>query len=243
MSDKRILLIGATSYIAGGIIDVLYQKGNYNLILTGRDEEKLSKIKKSHDHTESTTYLKLDLENVESIEKFCQNLTPVDGIVFCAGYNEYLPIKFLKSEVLEKIFVVNYFSFLSIIKIIIKKKLINKEGSIVAISSISSQLGVQGTTAYAASKAALNSTIKVIASELAARKVRANAICPGIVMSPMLNQDNLDVDQLKEQEKNYPLGFGTPADIGYAVSYLLSSDSRWITGNILNIDGGLTLSK
>ena len=98
MSNKRILLIGATSFIAGGIIDVLNQKGGYNLVLTGRDEEKLSKLKKNHDHTESTTYLQLDLESVESIEKFCQTLTPVDGIVFCAGYNEYLPLKFLKTE-------------------------------------------------------------------------------------------------------------------------------------------------
>ena len=242
MSNKRILLIGATSFIAGGIIDILYQKGGYNLVLTGRDEEKLQKLIRNHNHTESSTYLQLDLENMESIEQFCQNLTPVDGIVFCAGYNEYLPIKFLKTEVLEKIFKVNYFSFVSIIKLLVKKKLINKEGSIVAISSISSQLGVQGTTAYAASKAALNSTVRVIASELASRKVRANAICPGIVMSPMLEQGNLDANQLKEQEKKYPLGFGTPADIGYAVSYLLSNESRWITGNIINIDGGLSLS-
>ena len=242
MSNKRILLIGATSFIAGGIIDVLCQKGGYDLVLTGRDEEKLSKLKDTHNHPESTSFLELDLENVESIEEFCQNLTPVDGIVFCAGYNEYLPLKFLKTDVLEKIFKVNYFSFVSIIKLLVKRKLINKEGSIVAISSISSQLGVQGTTAYAASKAALNSTVRVIASELAPRKVRANAICPGIVMSPMLEQGNLDTNQLKEQEKKYPLGFGTPSDIGYAVSYLISNESRWITGNIINIDGGLTLS-
>ncbi len=242
MSNKNILLIGATSFLGRGILDVLQSKGGYDFVLTCRNEEGIKNIIKNYNLSDSSRIYSLDLEQESSIAELIVNLGKIDGVVFCAGYNEYVPVKFLKNEVLEKIFRVNYFSFVLLIKGLIKHKLLNKGGSVVAISSISSKLGVQGTAAYAASKAALNSTVKVLASELAPRKIRANALCPGIVLSPMLTQENLDLDDLMKQESDYPLGFGTPSDIGFAVSYLLSDESRWVTGNTLNIDGGLTLS-
>lgn len=242
MNKKNILLIGATSFLGKGIIDVLQSKGGYNFVLTCRNKDSANNFVNHNNLSDNTRIYTLDLEQESSIAELIVNLGKIDGVVFCAGYNEYVPVKFLKNEVLEKIFRVNYFSFVLLIKGIIKEKLLNKGGSIVAISSISSKLGVQGTAAYAASKAAMNSTIKVLASELASRKIRANALCPGIVLSPMHTQENLDLDDLMKQEKDYPLGFGTPSDIGFAVSYLLSDESRWLTGNTLNIDGGLTLS-
>lgn len=241
MINKSILIVGATSFLAGGIIETLLLKGGYDLVLTSRSEESLYELIRRFNLPDNTRKYTLDLEQESSIGELIVKLGNIDGVVFCAGYNEYVPVKFLKNEVVDKIFKINYFSFVSLIKGLINKKQINKGGSIVAISSISSQLGVTGTGAYAGSKAALNSTVKVLASELAPMKIRANALCPGIVISPMLNQENVDIDDLMKQEKDYPLGFGTPIDIGFAVSYLLSDESRWMTGNTLNIDGGLTL--
>ena len=83
--------------------------------------------------------------------------------------------------------------------------------------------------------------MKVLASELSRQKIRVNAINPGIVMTPMLEQENVDTESLMAQEKLYPLGFGTPEDVAYAVLFHLSTTSRWLTGNIMNLDGGLTL--
>ena len=71
--------------------------------------------------------------------------------------------------------------------------------------------------------------------------IRVNAINPGIVVTSMLNQENIDIKSLMEQEKLYPLGFGTPEDVAHAVKFHLSTNSRWLTGNIMNLDGGLTL--
>ena len=138
MINKSILLIGATSFLAGGIIETLLSKGGYDLILTGRSEDSLSTLTERYGLPNSTKKYTLDLEQESSIIELINGVEKVDGVVFCAGYNEYVPVKFLKNEVLEKIFSVNYFSFVSLIKGLIKKKLLNKGGSIVAISSISS---------------------------------------------------------------------------------------------------------
>jgi len=124
-----------------------------------------------------------------------------------------------------------------------KSKKINRQGSIITISSISSLLGVPGTLLYSASKGALNSSIKVLANEFSVRKIRVNAITPGIVVSEMTkNNDKINFDLLKSQEVNYPLGFGSPNDVSGPVIFHLSDQSKWLTGNIMVLDGGFMLN-
>lgn len=236
---KAILVTGASSGIGLGIVKVLASK-NATLILTARNEDRLKNTileLEGNNHS----YIVADIVNNEQVNELVKKLPKLDGIVFCAGYNEYIPIKFIKKEKADKIFELNYFSSVYLLQKLLKNKLLNKGSSLVFISSISSIMGVPATALYAASKAAVNSTVKVIASELAPQKIRANAICPGIVITPMLQQDNIDMLQLMEQEKQYPLGFGNPEDVANAVSFYLSDESRWLTGNIMNLDGGLTL--
>ena len=100
---------------------------------------------------------------------------------------------------------------------------------------------VPGTLLYSASKAAVNSTVKVLAVELSGQKIRANAICPGIVRTPMLGSTNISEEQFLEQEKQYPLGIGTPEDVAEAAVFHLSDKSKWLTGNIMILDGGFSL--
>jgi len=186
-------------------------------------------------------YYVCDLTDEDQIKNLAGEIEPLDGIVYCAGVNEFVPIKFISSEKIDKIFSTNYFSSILLTKYLLKKKVINKGSSLVFISSLSSVVGVPGTLLYASSKAAINSAVKVLASELAAQKIRVNSICPGIVRTEMLSSTNLDVDQFEEQEKDYPLGLGTPEDVGNAVLFHLDDGSRWLTGNIMILDGGNSL--
>jgi NAD(P)-dependent dehydrogenase (short-subunit alcohol dehydrogenase family) len=94
---------------------------------------------------------------------------------------------------------------------------------------------------YASSKAALSSYSKVLASELAVQKIRANSINPGIVVTSMTDQAADVSSSFDDAEKAYPLGYGKPEDISGLVIYLLSDASRWMTGSDMVIDGGLTL--
>ena len=239
VENKTILVTGASSGIGLSIVKLL-ANSKAKVVLTGRDE---SKLQKSISTLEGVghSYLIADLEDDNHLDVLVNNLPKLDGIVFCAGFNEFIPIKFIKREKADKIFNINYFSSVFLLQKILKKKLLNKQSSLVFISSISSILGVPATTLYAASKASINSTVKVLASELSKQKIRVNAINPGIVVTSMLNQENIDIKSLMEQEKLYPLGFGTPEDLAHAVQFHLSTKSRWLTGNIMNLDGGLTL--
>jgi NAD(P)-dependent dehydrogenase (short-subunit alcohol dehydrogenase family) len=239
LESKTILVTGASSGIGLGIVKLLASY-NAKLVLTARDQHRLETATfelngKGH------VFYTADLVDNNQLDNLVTNLPKLDGIVFCAGYNEFIPLKFIKKEKADKIFNINYFSSVYLMQKLLKKKLINKGASLVFISSISSRLGVPATTLYAASKAAINSTVKVLASELAPQKIRVNAINPGIVITPMLSQNNIDLESLMEQEKQYPLGFGKPDDVANVVAFHLSKHSRWLTGNIMNLDGGFSL--
>jgi NAD(P)-dependent dehydrogenase (short-subunit alcohol dehydrogenase family) len=126
-------------------------------------------------------------------------------------------------------------------KELIKNKKINKGGSIVFISSISTKLGIPGTSIYASSKAALSTYAKVVASEISKQQIRSNIISPGIIKSITPNVETAIEISDKRLEEEYPFGFGSTSDVANLVAFLLSDLSRWITGSDIVIDGGYNL--
>lgn len=236
---KHILVTGASSGM-GRVFCQMIAKEGATVSLLARNEERLQGTLKGMEGSGHRYYV-CDLTDGEQVNDTVGCLNPVDGVVFCAGINDFVPLRFIKYEKLEKIFQTNYFSQVLLTQLLVKKKLVNSGASLVYISSLSSVLGVQGTLLYASSKAALNSAVRVIASELASKRIRANAICPGIVRTEMLSGTNIDEESFTKQEAEYPLGLGTPEDVGYAVLYHLSDGSKWLTGNCMVLDGGYSL--
>ena len=239
LEGKHILVTGASSGM-GRVFCQMIAKEGATISLIARNEERLKETLSKMDG-EGHDYYVCDLTDEEQLKATIAQLKAVDGVVFCAGINDYVPLKFVKQEKLERIFQTNFYSQVILTQMLVKKKLINKNSSLVYISSLSSVLGVAGTLLYASSKAALNSAVRVIASELAPQGIRANAICPGIVRTEMLSGTNIDENTFIKQEADYPLGLGTPEDVGYAVLFHLSDGSRWLTGNCMVIDGGYSL--
>jgi NAD(P)-dependent dehydrogenase (short-subunit alcohol dehydrogenase family) len=239
LEGKHILVTGASSGM-GRVFCQMIAKEGATISLIARNEERLKETLSKMDG-EGHDYYVCDLTDEEQLKATIAQLKAVDGVVFCAGINDYVPLKFVKQEKLERIFQTNFYSQVILTQMLVKKKLINKNSSLVYISSLSSVLGVAGTLLYASSKAALNSAVRVIASELAPQGIRANAICPGIVRTEMLSGTNIDENTFIKQEADYPLGLGTPEDVGHAVLFHLSDGSRWLTGNCMVIDGGYSL--
>lgn len=239
LTGKHILVTGASSGMGRVFCQMIAREGA-RVSLLARNEERLKETL-SKMEGDGHNYYVCDLTDEEQIKATIAQLSAVDGVVFCAGINDYVPLKFVKQEKLERIFQTNYFSQVVLTQMLVKKKQINKNASLVYISSLSSVLGVAGTLLYASSKAALNSAVRVIAAELAPQGIRANAICPGIVRTEMLSGTNIDEETFTKQAVDYPLGLGTPEDIGNAVLYHLSDGSRWLTGNCMVIDGGYSL--
>lgn len=239
VKNKVILVTGASSGI-GKEIALQLDKENSSVIITGRNKERLYETRDKLSYrfgTPAETYV-CDLSKEEEIQKLVDSLPQLDGVVFCAGVVDYVPIKFLNLEKIKDTFDVNFISQVLLTQQLMKKKKLKSNSSLVYISSISSKLGIIGTSMYASSKSALNSFVKVAATELASQSIRANSICPGVVVTPMGEKA---LESGADIEKDYPLGLGTPLDVANLCLYLLSDSSRWQTGTEIILDGGLTL--
>lgn len=119
-------------------------------------------------------------------------------------------------------------------------KMIKKGGKIVNVSSVSSILAVEGQGVYSATKGAVNSMTATLAKELAPRGITVNAVAPGFIETEML--DNIPEDKLAEYNKSIPAGhFGTVKDVANVVAALCSPAFDYVTGQVIVLDGGLSL--
>ena len=141
----------------------------------------------------------------------------------------------------ENLFAVNVIAGFELCKIISHKKYISPDGgSFVFIGSVMGVLGQPGKIGYCASKGALVAGVKAMALELSAKKIRANCLLPGIVETGMTTKlfDSVLPENRQAIVDKHPLGLGTPEDVAYLSSFLLSDLARWITGASIAIDGG-----
>lgn len=243
LTGKTILVTGASSGIGREIAITLSRKGAA-VVITGRNEERLFETYNnlSQDRGQEHMHVIADLGIDEQIEKLASDSLPINGIVCCSGINDKAPIKHVTRERIEKMYNANVYGPMLLVKELLKKKKVNKAASIVFISSISSIYATVSNSLYASSKGAINSLVKVLALELAPKKIRVNSIMPGMVRTGMINAYGLSEEEMDAIVKGYPLGrIGEPEDIANVVLFFLSDESSWITGANLVVDGGVTL--
>lgn len=244
LKGKKILITGASSGIGRATARICAEMGA-DVILVARDEVRLKSVK--DDLAEcgvSAEIIQLDLTESGAIENLMGNIPNVDGIMLCAGKGLTLPVQFCDRKNFDDLFELNFFSTVELVRLIYKKKRINKGGSVVAISSMGgTHIFSGGNGIYGASKAALDSFMKFAAKEFAARKIRVNTILPAMVDTPLIHRGTISDEQLLENANLYPLKrYGQPEDIANAAVYLLSDASAWVTGTSLIVDGGLSIS-
>lgn len=239
--DKTILVTGASSGI-GKAIAIECSKMGATIIITGRNETRLNEtFSELLGSNHKSVIADLSIEN--DITLLCNQLPSINGIVHCAGFTTPLPFQFINKEKIDSILNVNFTSTILITQRLLKKKKIEKESSIVFISSISGiWCSSVGGSLYSASKGAINGLIKGMALDLAPKGIRVNSINPGMVETSIFSEGEISQDQLQEDMKKYPLKrYGKPEEVAYAAIYLLSDASKWVTGSNLLIDGGYTL--
>ena len=237
LKNKNIFVTGASSGIGKQIsIDAAFSEAN--ILMTGRNEKELKKILDFiHKKNKKASFFTADLIHEEEIIKVCNLLPELSGIVLNAGIVDYSPVKHISLKKMISLFQINFFSNVLLIKNLLKQRKIKDKASIVFIGSISSELGVPATTMYAASKSALTSFSKVLASELISKKIRVNTISPGLVKTKVLK----NIAEIHKNSNDYPLGYGDVKDVSNQVLFLLSDKSKWITGTNIKIDGGYLL--
>ena len=240
LKSKTILVTGASSGIGQATAVECAQMGA-EVVITGRDTERLQATADLVGTPKAL--IAADLTNLEDVERLVATLPPLDGAVLCAGNSTTLPLQFGSREKFDEMFNVNFFAPVELLRLMYKKKVLQKGASVVLIASIGGTHSfMPGNGVYGASKAALNSLMKYAAREYASRKIRVNSICPGMVDTPLIHRGTITEEQLAEDAKRYPLGrYGKPDDIANGVVYLLSDASSWLTGHDLVIDGGFSI--
>ncbi len=225
---KRVLLIGGNSGIGSSLSDILIEK-DWEVISICRSQKNMS-------------------SNVEFIEHNIADFeTPLpqieghlDGLVYLPGSINLKPFKQLKIEDFYNDLHINYLGAVRVIKNYLE--LLGKEGqsSIVLMSSVAATVGLTFHASIASAKAAIEGFSRALAAELAPL-VRVNVVAPSITNTPMASK-LLDTPLKKEHSaKSHPLkGIAEPGYIAPSIAYLLSDESRWMTGQVLHIDGGFS---
>ena len=241
LNGKTVLVTGASSGI-GQETAIQCSKLGAKLIITARNEERL-KDTLSQLEGEGHQMIIAELTNQADIDELVSKVEHLNGVVLCAGKGMTSPFPFSTREKYDDIFNINFFAPVELLRLLVKKKKLQKESSVVFVSSIGGNGSYSlGNGVYGASKAAICSTMKFCARELAPKKIRVNSVNPGMVNTRLIQGGAISEEQHKLDMEKYPLKrYGEPEDIAYGIIYLLSDASSWVTGHSLVIDGGITI--
>lgn len=237
LESKTILVTGASSGIGRGIA-ITCSKMGASVIINGRNIFKLQETF-SLMEGDRNTIVAGDLTDRDSLMEIVSKLPKLDGIVHCAGVGQRMPCKDLTDNDICQVMDVNFKAPVLLQAELLRQKKINKGASIVFIASIASWSPSMGNSLYSASKGAIISYANCLSLELAPRKIRVNCISPAMVWTDLIQNEAVDEEQLKEDEKRYPLKrYGKPEDIANLAVYMLSDASTWMTGSNVKISGG-----
>ena len=240
MKDKVILVTGANRGIGLNIIQRLNNDG-YTIIGTSRTDDGANIISQEI-NSNGGKGLKMDVTNQESINSAIKNIQDeygaLYGLVNNAGItNDNLLMRMTEEQWLSVI-ETNLTSIYRVTKSIVKDMMKAREGRIVNIGSIVGMMGNAGQSNYSASKSGLLGFTKSLARELSSRNINVNSISPGFIDTDMTKA--LSDDQIDNLSKNIPLGrIAESSEVSSVVSFLLSDDSSYITGENINVNGGL----
>ena len=241
---KTALITGASSGI-GLDSAILLSKMGYKIIAVGRNQEKLDECIKSC-KGDANFSIKASLNDEKEVKSFIKELknenVRLDAVICCAGKHIVKPIRISKLKDYSTLMENNFYSFTNVLCNI--SKILNKDASIVAVSSAGVMRSAAAVSAYAASKKAIEGFIKSAAIEFAQNKIRVNAIAPGVVLTEMTEGFIKSIGEraAKDMKDSHPLGFGKPRDVSNLIEFLVSDRSVWITGQTVVIDGGFSIN-
>lgn len=243
--SKVAFITGATRGIGRAIALELAKEG-YNIALNYRTEnEALESLKKEISEIGVECYpVQGDVSKAEDAERMTKEIIEhfeqIDVLVNNAGITKDNLILRMKEEEFTDVINVNLVGTFNITKNVIKYMTKKRYGKIINLSSVVGISGNAGQSNYAASKAGIIGFTKSIAKELASRNITANAVAPGFIQTDMTN---VLKDEIKEAiEETIPLKrLGTAEDVAKVVKFLASEESSYITGQVINVDGGMLM--
>lgn len=243
LQGKTILITGASSGI-GRTTAIECSKLGANVCITGRDGDRLDETFSAL-HGDANSHIKIvaDLTNENELQQLVDSLPILDGCVNNAGVVGLVPTSFLTMDKISKMQQINLNVPMLLTKLLVKKKKLRNPSSVVFTSSVAGVFRVSmGNAIYATTKCGIDAFMRTAALELAAKGIRCNSVNPAMVETRILNRGQLTPEQYELDKQRYPLKrYGKPEDVAWAIIYLLSDASSWVTGTALKLDGGMTL--
>ena len=249
LQDKTYIVTGASSGIGQAACIKLASEGA-SIVLVGRHEETLKQTLASMAQQAGQTHhiLCCDLAQPETIQSAIQQMTeavqrPIDGMVYCAGIGGALKLRDTKLEILHARMTINFYSFLECIRQLVSNKQKNREMRIIGISSLASATSLQYFSSYAATKAAVEATVRTLSAELLKKSVYICSIRPACVATPMVEGmdpfTEVGFDQRLRETGRQPMGLLSTEHTSDFIHYLLSSPTAlYMTGTNLPLPAG-----
>jgi NAD(P)-dependent dehydrogenase (short-subunit alcohol dehydrogenase family) len=246
LKNKTAIVTGGNSGIGFATAKELIAQGA-RVLITGRKKDLVDKAAKALGN--GTIGLVSDQSKLGDIDALVSKAKDlygqVDILFINAGVAKFVPFDQVSENQFDETMDVNFKgAFFTLQKFL---PLLNEGASVTFLSSINAFTAMPNTAVYAPSKAALNSLARTAAYELAARKIRVNAINPGPIATPIFDKIGLSKEAITEfsevMQKRIPLKrFGQPEEVGKLVAFISSDDASFITGVEYNIDGGVGLN-
>lgn len=251
LKSKKVLITGVSRGIGNSMAKVL-AKNKCHLVINYRKKpnetkevpENITNLIKELKNLGAIEVdaLEFDLLNIEKMQsvlkEYSKNNSPITGIINNAGVSKDQLILRLNDKDLSNTIDINLKSSMLLVSTLSRSFLREKDVSIINISSIVGLMGNPAQSAYSASKAGMIGFTKSLAKELGSKKIRVNCICPGFIKTDMT--ESLDQNIKENYLSSIPLGeFGENEDVANLACFLLSTASRYITGEVIKIDGGL----
>jgi len=228
---KNYLVIGGSSGIGKEISELL---SNENIVFsTSRNE--------INESNENIRHIKYDVLEDELDPELLPD--QIDGFVYCPGTINLRPFRSLKLETCRSDLELNLIGAIKTLQIILTRLQQSPSSSIIFYSTVAVKTGMPFHSSVSSSKSALEGLTKSLAAEFAP-KIRVNCIAPSIVNTPLANKFLNTEDKIEKAAARHPLNkIGTAKEIAQLTQYLLDDKSKWITGQIINIDGGISSVK
>lgn len=243
--NKLAIITGGTRGI-GKQIALTFAKEGYNIAINYRTEnDDLKNTKKEIEENNVKCFtFQGDVTNFKDCEQFVKQIVEefgnIDVLVNNAGITRDTLLMRMKEEDFKQVIDTNLIGTFNVTKNVISYMMKARSGRIINISSVVGISGNAGQTNYSASKAGIIGFTKSLAKEVASRNITVNAVAPGFIETQMT--DVLKDDIKEEIAKKIPLKrMGTPQDVANVVKFLASNDSSYITGQVINIDGGMLM--